>query len=263
MKATEIMERLFQLSFDREASRVCDSCKAGDPEKEVKKVGLTMFPTPDVIKQASEWGADLLIVHEPIFYDHLDRVTDEVQRQQKVKLIEESGMTLFRYHDHPHFREEDFIAKGMVKQMNFGGKADYVTPGAAVRITLESPMTAVEVAKQIEKNCNIKHVRICGARDIPSTKISGMFGAPGTELEELEKEESQIVIVGETCEWTATEYARDAAQFGRNKALLILGHATSEEGGMMYVTSVLCDLCPELSVKYFPSGEVYTYTDSE
>ena len=32
--------------------------------KDVKKVAVTMFPTVNVIKEASEWGADLLIVHE-------------------------------------------------------------------------------------------------------------------------------------------------------------------------------------------------------
>ena len=263
MKVSEIMERLFTLSFDRPASRVCDSCKMGDPDKEVNKVGITMFPTPEVLKQAAQWGADLLIIHEPIFYDHLDRITEESQRQAKKKIIDESQMALYRYHDHPHFREEDFIAKGMVKQMAFNGKAEYITPGALVRITLDAPMTALQVAKQIETNCNLRHIRIVGARDLPATKISGMFGAPDGVLEELQNEESEIVLVGETCEWMIAEYARDAAQFGKNKTLMILGHCGSEEGGMMYVKEVFSQLFPELPVKYFTSGEVYTYTDSQ
>lgn len=263
MKAIEIMERLFSFSFPRDYSRTCDTCKAGDPQKEVQKVAVTMLPTPSVLQKATEWGADLLIVHEPTYYDHWDNPTEEIQQSQKRKLVEESGLTIFRFHDHPHFCTEDMIAKGMWQQIGLSGTVQYEETGCMSRLTLDTPITALELAKQIEKNCGIRHVRICGARDIPSTRISGKFGAPDGVMEELQKEDSQIVIVGETCEWMMAEYARDAGEMGRHKTLLILGHAGSEEGGMIYIANLLGELLPDLAVKYFPSGEVYTYTDSE
>ena len=124
-------------------------------------------------------------------------------------------------------------------------------------------MTAVEVAKQIEKNLGLRHVRICGARDLPATVITGMFGAPDGVLELLQAEDTQIIIVGETCEWMMAEYARDAGLMVHNKTLLILGHAGSEEAGMVYISELISEMMPSLTVKYFPCGEVYTYTDSE
>lgn len=89
-----------------------------------------------------------------------------------------------------------------------------------------------------------------------------MFGAPGNiVLEELQRPESQIVLVGETCEWLIGEYARDAAQLGLKKALLIMGHVGSERDGMEYTARLLKERHPQLDVKYFDCGEVYTYTD--
>ena len=261
MKAREIMELLFSLSFERDYSNTCDTLKAGDPEKEVSKVAVSMFATPKTIAQAKTWGADMLIVHEPTYYDHWDRLTDEAVRLQKQKLIEESGLTLYRYHDHPHFCQEDLIAKGMVAQMQLPGKADYVTPGALTRITLDTPMTAAEVAKHLETHCGIHHIRISGAKDIPSTKISGMFGTPDGVMQELQSANCEILLTGEACEWSLAEYARDAAQLGYNKTLLILGHIGSEAGGMLYIADLLAQKAPALSVRYFASGEVYTYTD--
>ena len=77
MKAYEIMEKLFAFSDDRDYSKSCDTCKAGDPNKEVCKVAVSMFATPDVVREASNWGAQLLIVHEPTYYNHPDYQSDE------------------------------------------------------------------------------------------------------------------------------------------------------------------------------------------
>ena len=90
-----------------------------------------------------------------------------------------------------------------------------------------------------------------------------MFGAPGGVLEELQDDACEILLVGETCEWSMGEYARDASQLGYKKALLILGHVGSERAGMVYTADVLKRMHPELEVRYFENGEVYTYTDSE
>ena len=64
MKAYALMDQLIALSEHREEETV-DTCKAGDPERELKKVAVCCIATPDVIRQAAAWGADLLITHEP------------------------------------------------------------------------------------------------------------------------------------------------------------------------------------------------------
>ena len=57
------------------------------------------------------------------------------------------------------------------------------------------------------------------------------------------------------------EYARDAAQLGHKKALLILGHIGSERDGMRYLADELKKAHSEIPCAYFECGEVYTYTD--
>lgn len=261
MKAAQIMDKLFEYGAGKDYSHTCDTCNAGDPETEVTKVAVTMFPTVDVVKQAKEWGAQLLIVHEPAYYDNMDRHSDEKIENEKRKLIEDSGMVLYRFHDHPHFEEHDIIAAGELEQMAFDGEVEYTDLFDVVRLTLKEPMTAVEFARALEERLNIKHLRICGTRDVPCTNISAMFGAPGTGLEELQREETEILLMGETCEWMIGEYARDAAQLGYTKTLIIMGHVGSERDGMAYTAKLLKEKLPQLEVKYFDCGEVYSYTD--
>ena len=262
MKAIELMNELFSMAKPGEYLNTCDTCKAGNPEREVKKAAVSMFATPDVVRQAKEWGADLLIVHEPTYYNHMDVHHDEKIENEKRKLIEESGTTLLRYHDPPHATVPDQIAAGQLRNMGFEGTIEYTDIFDLVRLHLDEPLTPVQVAEMIEERLGIRHVRICGTRDLPCTVISGMFGTPGGVFDELMSEKSEIVLTGEACEWMLGEYARDCAQLGHKKALLIMGHVGSERDGMIYVADLVKERHPEIDVKYFECGEVYSYTDS-
>lgn len=112
MKIKDFMQELYDWTDSNAANYevTCDTLKAGDPEQELTRVATAMFATPDVIRQAENWGANLLIVHEPTFYDHWDNYETMAQTtgfkreilDMKQKFIADHGMTIFRYHDHPH-----------------------------------------------------------------------------------------------------------------------------------------------------------------
>lgn len=259
MKVIELMEELFSMAIEREYNPLGDSLKAGSSDTEIKKVAVTMFPTVNVIKEAKEWGADLLIVHEPLYYNYkgeeegFDRVIYE-----KMKLIEESGLTIYRYHDHPHYTIPDVIAAGEFKYLGLKGKIETTDVFDLVRFHLDTPLTALELSEIIKERLGVKYVRIAGTLDKPSSVISGMFGAPGNNVGiELKNEKSEIVLVGETSEWAYAEYARDADQLGYNKTLMVIGHVGSERDGMRYTADIIKEKHPELTVKYIECEEVY------
>lgn len=200
MKAKDIVEELFKLADERDYSKSCDVCCGGDPEKETQKVAVAMFATPEIINQAKNWGAQLLIVHEPVYHNSSDS-NDKLDLEKK-KLIGESGLTIYRYHDHTHYTTPDIIAVGQFRQLGLKGRLETTDVFDLVRLHLDDAITALELAKLIEEKCGIKHVRICGARDIPCKVLSGMFGSPGmAAFDELKSESSEIVLVGETREW--------------------------------------------------------------
>ncbi len=178
MKAYEIMDALFAYGAGHDYSNTCDTWKAGNPDAEVQKVAVTMFPTVDVIRRAGEWGAQLLIVHEPLYYNHMDRHSREPIEVQKRRLLEQTGMAVFRIHDHMHYHFPDLICQGQMKKLELPGEEMWTGQFDLVRLTLDTPMTPVEVARRVEERFGIAYVRICGTRDVPCTHISGMFGSP-------------------------------------------------------------------------------------
>ena len=262
MKAYEIMNDLFSLARTMDLGRTCDTCKAGNPDTEVTKVAVSMFATVDIIRQAKDWGAQLLIVHEPTYYNHYDEHSDDPFEREKRQLIEQSGLTIYRYHDYPHSTDPDIITSGEIRYMGLECTIEKTDIFDLTRLHLLTPTTPRQLAKQIEDRLNIAHIRIAGAADVPCSSISLMVGTPGGLEQELQRPETEIIITGEISEWGLGEYVRDAAQMGHRKAILVLGHIGSERDGMKYAAEILKGRQPQLDVRYFECGEVYTYSDS-
>ena len=262
MKAIELIEELKNGGFCPH-DRTCDTVKAGNPEKEIKKVAVTMFATVDTFKKVKEWGADMLIVHEPTYYDHFEEMISNPVTEAKKKLIEESGIVVFRYHDFMHHREIDRITAGEIHYLGLKGKLENTPYSASYTFRLDEPITALELAKLIEDKLNVKHVKIAGERNKKSYNLALCCGTPGGVYDLLRDENIDIVLTGETCEWMLCEYARDAAALGINKSIIVMGHIGSERDGMRLLAENLSKNHTSFETKYFECGEVYTYTEEQ
>ena len=258
MKAFEIMNDIAGEDFIN-AEWCVDGIKAGDAEKEVKKVGVCLTASVDVIRAAAEWGADLLITHEPTFASHIDDERDTPLGKMKGKLIEESGLTIYRWHDSTHFRGSDKIGEGFLSRLGWQGKFDGQT-----EFILDNPKTPVEIAREIADKLQLGHPRIVGKLDGQVTKIGLYLGARGSDPYTKFRDDSlEVAIAGEVCEWYDGEPVRDLAQFGIQKTLIILGHAGSERAGMEDLADTINATYGDkgISAKYFECGELYTYAD--
>ena len=262
MKAKEFF-KLLQSGSTFGDGRTCDTLKAGDEEKEIKKVAFTMFATVDIIREAAKWGADILITHEPTYYNHYDEMPDYPAAIQKRALIEESGLVIYRYHDFMHFRPTDRITDGVLKEIGIDGKLSKTPYAASYLFTPNEPISAYEFAKRAEAALGIPHIRIAGDRHHKAKTIAACFGTPGGVFELLRDKNVDMVLTGEACEWALAEYARDAAALGMHKALVVMGHIGSEKGGMRYLAKAVASEYPELEIRYLDCGEVYSYTDTE
>ena len=56
---------------EREAT-TCDTVKFGDTSIPCTGIATAIYPSPDIIRAAAKAGCNLLVVHEPSFYSHMD-----------------------------------------------------------------------------------------------------------------------------------------------------------------------------------------------
>lgn len=263
MKAQEIMGWLYSFGEGTDYSKTWDVKISGCSDAEVTKVAVTMIATVDVIKAAAEWGAQLLITHEPTFFTCDDSETQEPICRAKRKLVDDLGITIYRFHDHTHYNKPDLICEGEIRKMQLDGDVEYPDAIDLVRVTLHQPIAPVELARMLEERLNIKHIRIYGNLNNPITNVSLMAGTPGGVFEEFIREETELLMVGEANEVCFGENVRDAAALGFNKTVFVLGHVGSERDGMSYTAELLQEQFPQLDVRYFECTEVLKYSDSD
>ncbi len=235
-----------------------DCVKIGDENSRINKIAVSMFATPSVIKRAAAFGANLLIVHEPIYYNHADTEMPYAQCHDKEALLNEHGMTVLRFHDHAHSMLPDLIYDGQLHFSGLKGRFERGKYWAVNRFILDEPMTTVQLAKTLEAALDIQNLRIAGARDNLVKTISCCFGTPGHLIEEFT--ECDTVLTGEICEWIVGEYVRDYAEFGGQKSMIVMGHGNSEKYGMKLLAAQLAEQYPAIPIRYFDSGDLYSYT---
>lgn len=230
-----------------------DTLKSGDLDAEVRGIAVAFTATFDVIRRAIESGANLIITHEPTYYNHLDEtdwLSGDPVYERKRALIASSGVAIFRLHDYIHQYKPDGIVDGMLKAL---GWESYSFTDDPTRFTLPSNdvRTVRAIAEEAKRKLGIDSVLVVGDPELPVARFALAVGAPGgrAQMAYLREHDIDLLIAGETNEWETNEYVRDAADMGFNKALIILGHQKSEEAGMRTVVRLLRDAFPALPVE--------------
>ena len=238
-----------------------DTFKAGDPDTKVTGVAVTMMATFDVLQRAAASGANLIITHEPTFYNHLDVFTEIPQKEndpvlaEKLAFIKEHHLVLWRFHDHWHRRAPDGIEAGMTHALTWEAYQDKQN-----QYLFTIPETTLEkLAGVLKARLDLHTMRVVGD---PKMKITRVVLSPGSagmqrEIGALENPEIQLLITGESREWETVEYAADALSEKKNKALIILGHIPSEQAGMEECTRWLKTFVSEVPVNFVPAAQPF------
>jgi putative NIF3 family GTP cyclohydrolase 1 type 2 len=262
MTAAEVIARIEQATGATPPANTVDTIKEGDPATVVTGIATTFLPTMSVLRRAVAAHENLIVSHEPTFYNHLDQrtlFTGDPVYEEKLAYIREHHLVIWRFHDTWHMRQPDGIVEGFVKQ---AGWEKYENPGPAAEkgFFFTLPETTVAgLAKELELRFHAGAIRVVGDPKMRVTKVAFAPGASGeTEhVKALERDEVEVLLAGEAPEWETVEYARDAHLQGRKKALILLGHNASEEPGMANCAEWLKPMFPGLKVEFVPAGEPY------
>lgn len=286
MKNHEVIDKILAYHPNLENYEGCDDYKAGNPQEECRGVAVALVPTVEVIEKAAKLGCNLIVTHEPIFYQTPDypewkgcfsnRVYEE-----KCSLLEKTGMTVWRDHDHMHAHRPDSIFAGVMREL---GWEEYYTPVGAFgedfcfRFTL--PQTTVgELGDFLKEKLHLNGLKYIGKKEDVVSKVA-LVGhlCPGTFMEEgiredgyyhdyameimqkMEEEGIEVIIPGEIIEWTVLAYVRDAVAMGKKKACLNIGHFNLEELGMADFAKRIAELLGDgLPVHYIPTEDGFSY----
>jgi putative NIF3 family GTP cyclohydrolase 1 type 2 len=260
LTARQVIARIEQHLGASLPADTVDTFKAGNPDEPVKGIAVTMMATYDVLERAARAGNTLVITHEPTFYSHLDTTADLEKQNDAVlaskqKLIAEHHLVVWRFHDGWHIRRPDGILLGMTKALGWEKYQSTTEPHL-----FQMPETPLnQLASDVKQKLGINVLRAVGDPNQSVSKIALLPGAAGSarQIKLLERDDVQVLLIGETPEWETVEYVADAASEGKHKALLILGHIPSEQAGMEECTTWLRSFISEVPVQFVPAKEPF------
>jgi putative NIF3 family GTP cyclohydrolase 1 type 2 len=261
LTAREVIARIQEHVGIPWMQQTVDTFKAGNPDAEVKGIAVTMMATFDVLQRAAAAGQNLVITHEPSFFNHLDKPDDLGQRDNdpvlaaKRAFIEEHGLVIWRFHDHWHRMKQDGIETGMAHALGWEKFQD-----SSNQYVFAFPETDLEhLAGDLKSRLKIRTMRVVGDPKLKVNKVALVPGASGfaKETRALEISDVQVLITGEPREWETVEYVADAVTEGKPKALIILGHIPSEQAGMEECVRWLKTFVSEVPIEFVPAREPF------
>lgn len=258
MTAGDVVDRIRQNLTCSWADETVDTYKAGSEGVKVTGVACTFMATIDVLKKAAASGCNMVITHEPTYYNHLDN-TDQLEGDlvyaAKQALIDEHNMVIFRFHDHWHRTSPDGIYVGMIDRLQWNSCR---VEGKRNVFDLEG-VSLKDVSEHMKEIFPDAIIRVIGDPDLKIEYAAFSAGAPGSSahIRALQREEINLVVVGEAPEWESLSYVRDASQAGLPKSMIILGHTVSEEAGMEYCASWMDSFIDEIPVQFIESGDPF------
>jgi putative NIF3 family GTP cyclohydrolase 1 type 2 len=259
--AREVVQRIQEHVGVPWQKETVDTFKAGDPDTKVTGIAVTMMATFDVLQRAAASNANLIITHEPTFYNHLDDIKEIPQKEndpvlsEKLAFIKEHHLVVWRFHDHWHRRTPDGIEAGMTHALGWEAFQDKQN-----QYLFTIPETTLDkLAAELKARLELHTMRVVGDPQMKITRVALSPGAAGMQREigALENPDTQLLITGESREWETVEYAADAVSEKKNKALIVLGHIPSEQAGMEECTRWLKTFVSEVPVKFVPAAQPF------
>ncbi len=215
-------------------------------KEEIKKVALGVSANLDLFKKASQWQADMLVVHHGLFWDHDERVIKKVMKA-RLKILFDNDMTLLGFHyfldSHPTLGNNAQIIKllgakkgkefGEAKKINWGFEAEFKP-----EISLD------QLKNRIEEKLGVKSkVFSYGPKKIG--RLAVVSGGASYLVKEAIDKNLDAYITGDSDEKIEALVKEAGIHF------IYLGHYNSEKFGVKALGEVLKKKFPKLEIKFF------------
>lgn len=236
MKAREIREYFRQHADWVNWEKSVDTFKMGDPDVEVESAAVLWMLTLEALDEVKALGADLVVTHEPTFFDHFDDVTqvaaDPVYLNKR-KALEEAGVTVLRIHDSWDSFPEIGIGASLAKLLDL---TEVASAGRNYKCYSMTRRTLDAFAANVCDKLGMDAVGVMGDGSRKVERVGLSFGAIGgiPSMQKFLSMDPDVIVAGELCNWRDIRYLQDA-----RCPLILTDHAASENPGMRSLAQFL------------------------
>ena len=250
---TDFLEEIAPQSLAEEWDNV--GLLVGSMGREVRRVLICLDVTPEVVEEAVEKKAELIVSHHPVIFKGIKRISEDEPRGSLMVRLLKHGICVYSAHTNLDVAQggvNDVLAQrlGLKNLINF---KDYGLPdktgfqhGLGKVGFLEEKLQLDDFAKKVKTALGIEYVRVVGNMAASIQKVAVFCGSFDDDLESLRRHGADVLVTGDVKYHTAV----DVLQMG--KFVIDAGHFNTEK--------VVLPALKEQLMKSFPGLEVFCST---
>ena len=221
---------------------------AGREDKEVNKILLALDPTSDVVEEAINWKADLLITHHPLIFSGIKSVTTSDFIGKRVFNLIFQDVCYYAMHTNfdvmgmaDAVADQLALEKCQVLDVTF--QDELSKEGIGRMGELSRTMSLEECAKYVKDKCKLSGVKVFGDPDKLIDTVALIPGSGKSYINLAIEKGAQVVITGDIDHHNGL----DAVE--RGLAVIDAGHYGLEKIFASYMEEVLRRELPDVQIK--------------
>lgn len=203
MKCKELIERM-ENDFPVEKAYDWDNVGllAGRDDKEIKKIYVALDATDDVIKEAIEWGADMLLTHHPLIFSPLKKINNQNFIANRIIKLIQADISYYAMHtNYDIVKMADLASErlGLVdtKPLEISSWNEKEGLGKIGYLKTDDYMELKEYAQVVKKAFGLNEVKVFGALEKQIRKIAILPGSGKSAIEEAILQNADVLITGD------------------------------------------------------------------
>ncbi len=257
IKVKDIREHFLAKAEWVNRDNTVDRVIVGEANKEVDRCLVTWMPSFAALRAMVERNVELLICHEPVFWNHRDdRPENTPQAVDKLSFIKEHDLVVLRNHDCWDRWPDIGIPWAWAKFLGLSDKPAVIgANGYQHRYDIE-PVSLDDFARKVAQRCEPigePMVQVTGDGLMQVSKI-GIGTGCGCDINAyLEMGcDCSIVCDDGSCYWAGIQMAEDLGH-----PVIRVNHGTSEEAGMVTLTRYINENIKGLRAEHLPHGSTF------
>lgn len=195
----EIIERKYDRSYAMSWDNVGLLC--GRSDKEVKKIYVALDVTDEVVEQAVEAKADMIVTHHPLIMSGINRITDEnFIGKRLIKLIQ-NDISYYAMHTNYDVRGMAELASEKMGLKNaeileVTGESD-VLEGIGRIADIKEPVTLLKCCELVKDAFALDNVRVFGDLDKEVSRMAVCPGSGKSFIKTAVKKGADVYVTGD------------------------------------------------------------------
>lgn len=258
MKCSELL-KIFERDFPRDAAEDWDNpgLLAGHADADIRTVYVTLDATDDVVRDAAEKNADLIVSHHPLIFSPIRSVTDQDRVGRRLLMMIEHHIAYLAAHTNFDVRKMADLNEEQLKLQNaevlaVTGERNGVLEGIGRVGDLPAPLKLSEFCEEAKRAFGIPNVRSYGNPDTVLARAAVCGGSGKSVINDAKRTNADVIVTGDIDYHTAIDCVADGL------CVVDAGHYGTEYCFIGYMAGWFRKNFPEMTVIEAPVHHPFT-----